>query len=187
MAKKPIPTPEELRQLLRYEPETGKLFWLPRDVSWFESTARPASHACANWNSCHAGKEAFTATDHGGYKVGTVLYRVLLAHRVAWAIQTGCWPEKQVDHVNGDRSDNKLINLRSVDRVENMKNMKRPSTNTSGHVGIRRDTRIDKWTARICVNYRDHYIGSYDDIKSAIDARKAAEAFFGFHQNHGRD
>jgi hypothetical protein len=72
--RKALPSPEVLRQLLRYEPETGKLFWLPRSEHWFRATSgRSAIHACANWNARYAEREAFTSVDQNGYRVGTVL------------------------------------------------------------------------------------------------------------------
>ena len=63
--------PEELHRLLRYEPETGKLYWLPRPVEFFDqSETRSASHVCANWNSQNAGAEAFTALHSQGRTLG---------------------------------------------------------------------------------------------------------------------
>ncbi|MBU0368027.1 hypothetical protein, partial [Acinetobacter baumannii] len=82
MAKKPIPTPEELRQLLRYEPETGKLFWLPREPWRFEVRCTSAASVCTRWNARYAGREAFTSISAQGYKQGGILRHQLSAHRV---------------------------------------------------------------------------------------------------------
>ena len=74
------PTPEQCRALLRYEPETGRLFWLPRPESMFTAGWHQRS-----WNTRYAGQEAFTAT-LDGYKKGAMFDRVLYAHHVAWAV-----------------------------------------------------------------------------------------------------
>ena len=66
MANKPIPSPEALRQLLSYDPKTGKLFWKERGPEWFRDTeGRTAQHACKNWNARYAGEEAFTSVPIG--------------------------------------------------------------------------------------------------------------------------
>ena len=92
----------------------------------------------------------------------------------------------QIDHENGDRSDNRIANLRDVPPSENMRNVKRHITNTSGHVGVFWYKPRNKWVARITVNYTLHHLGYFTDIADAIAARKAAEIFYGFHKNHGR-
>jgi hypothetical protein len=111
---------------------------------------------------------------------------VYLAHRVIWAMQTGAWPEAQIDHISGVRHDNRWLNLRSVTRAENQKNMQVRSDNTSGYSGIGWSERTRKWRTRIFVDGKEHHIGDFHDINDAIAARKAAEAEHGFHPNHGR-
>lgn len=181
MAKKANPTPEQLRQLLRYDPETGELFWMERGIEWFGSVWRMDA-----WNKRCSGKEAFTSTHGERYKCGRVLDRLKLAHRVIWAIQTGAWPDGDVDHIDGDRANNAWSNLRSVSRSENMRNAKRFKSNTSGHVGVWWSSQVSKWMAEIKVDGEKLHIGSYDRIEDAAAARKAAEVQHGFHENHGR-
>lgn len=185
MAKKNLPSPEDLRQLLIYEPETGKLFWKPRDVSWFAGNRNTPEQNCKTWNTRHAGKEA-CATPQRGYKIGNVLNCLILAHRAAWAIHYGKWPDETIDHINGNRSDNRIVNLRDVSHHENMKNVRTPVTNTSGHIGVTLFKPNGKWVAGIKVNGKRLYLGYFDTIEEAVAVRKAAEAKYGFHPLHGR-
>lgn len=115
-------TPEILRQLLRYEPETGKLFWLERGPKWFSDKPVGQQHNANAWNAKYAGKEAFTSVGFNGYRQGSVFRQGMNLHRVAWAIHHGEWPD-HIDHINRDRLDNRICNLRSVTKAENAKNL----------------------------------------------------------------
>ena len=92
MASKPLPSPEDLRQLMSYDPETGKLFWKERGAEWFtDGTYHTAEVQAQIWNTKYAGKEAFTPLNSCRYHTGAVLGKILLAHRIAWAITHGRW------------------------------------------------------------------------------------------------
>ena len=186
MAKTELPTPEELRKLLRYEPDTGKLFWRERTPDMFEDGKQSADTACRQWNTRRAGKEAFTTDSGTGYRQGRIFTRAYLAHRVIWAMAHNEWPEEQIDHINGVRDDNRIENLRSVSNSENSKNQKLSSANTSGHMGVYWLPKTRKWLAQIKVNGRGLHLGHYTEKDDAVAARKAAEAKYGFHENHGR-
>jgi len=186
MASKAQPCPTLLRQLLRYEPETGKLFWKPRPVWMFSDGHRDKAGNCNNWNSHYAGKPAFTSMMRNGYRIGAVCNRSMLAHRVIWAMVSGQWPADQVDHINGDRQDNRLENLRAVSRADNNKNSKRPCTNTSGAIGVCKSPTRGKWLAQIKVGGQVFHLGTFERKSDAISARKKAERKYGFHKNHGR-
>lgn len=184
---KSLPSPELLRKLLRYEPDTGKLFWRERAPDMFEGKRVCADLACSRWNGRNAGKEAFTANGNHGYKTGNVFGTLYLAHRVIWAIFHGHWPKDQIDHINGDRTDNQIKNLRNVSASENSKNMKMPSTNSSGVIGVCWRKAKGRWQAQIRVSGRVKHIGSFLEIEDAIAARKEAEIKYGYHENHGRN
>jgi hypothetical protein len=176
---------EQLKTLLRYDPETGKLFWLPRTPDIFLGKEQPAAHSCAIWNKRFAGKEALTAESGRGYRQGSLLGAKCFAHRAAWALASGQWPEGEVDHINGDRGDNRSENLRSTTRTENGRNQKLRKTNTSGVMGVSK-TRGNRWQAHAKVDGVSKYLGTFSSKEEAGIARREADRVLGFHENHGR-
>lgn len=177
MAKRADITPELCRQLLRYDPETGKLFWKARPTSLFtdERTGRA-------WNTRFADKEAFTAISRG-YHIGAIHYVMVKAHRVAWAIHYGEWPDV-IDHINGNPSDNRITNLRNVSQTENMRNLSQRTDNTSGASGVWREG--NKWAAEIKFKGKKRWLGRYESFEDACAARANAQAELGFAKGHGR-
>lgn len=175
MAAKALIDASDLRQLLRYDPTTGKLFWLHR---------KRGKRGDGIFNAKYAGKEALSCLNAYGYPSGTLLGRTCTAHRVIWALVHGEWPTLQIDHINGDRADNRLGNLRHVAGCENDKNKRRPRRNLSGFVGVSRFR--DKWQARISIGGKVVTLGTFADIDDAINARLAAQEKHGYHPNHGR-
>lgn len=163
-----------LRRLLRYDPETGRLFWLSR------STDSCAANRVASWNARFSNREAFTA-DHGnGYRSGGLFGRIYRAHRVAWAIHYGEWPSMWVDHINGNRSDNRIANLRLASASQNSRNTRSAKGSSSQFLGVHRDNSKAKWKAKIRIDGRDKHLGYFDieeDAARAYDA--AALASFG--------
>jgi hypothetical protein len=166
MADKHLPTPEDLRGLLRYEPETGKLFWLER---------KGDGQSVKRFNSMYAGREALTYLSKG-YRIGSVMDADAKAHRVAWAIYYGEWPQGQIDHINGDRADNRIANLRVVDFVGNARNRKAGKNNSSGVIGVGWSSRHRKWRASIRHHGELIYLGAFASKDDAIAARRDAEA-----------
>lgn len=170
MAKKPLPTPEVLRQLLRYEPETGKLFWKTRPEHMFQSGTRPSADSAIAWNNKFAGKEALYAIGTAGYPQGTVWCKNYRAHRVAWAIYYGRWPDGIIDHVNGDRTDNRITNLRDASLAQNMCNRPAPSDNKSGFKGVYWNSRENKWHVQVSFNGKRKSGGYYRNKEDAVRA-----------------
>lgn len=173
-------TPETLRNLLDYNPKTGRLTWRKRPAEMFLEGTRSREWACNKWNTRYAGKEAFTAIRNTGYLHGRVFDTGYQAHRVAWAIYFGEWPNGEVDHVNGDRTDNRIINLRDIPKAENQRNMKRSRANKSGVCGVAKVG--NRWRAYIA----GKQLGTFKTLSEAAAVRKLAEAKAGFHPNHGR-
>ncbi|QWY83223.1 HNH endonuclease protein [Rhizobium phage RHph_X2_25] len=172
---------EQANELLQYESDTGKLFWLPRPARMFTST----SH-WKRWNTRFANKEAFVTRHGEGYRMGVVLGHKCLAHRIIWLLCHGAWPLGQIDHINGDRTDNRIANLRDVSNAENMRNTSRRSDNTSGVTGVYLNREMKKWAADIRVDGRTISLGLFETINEAATARSAANSKYGFTDRHGR-
>lgn len=164
---------DTLRDLLRYDPDTGKLFWKPRPVSMFRgSDSRPPEVAAKLWNARDAGTEAFTASDKSGRRFGKVLGKRVQAHRVAFAIHHGYWP-RLVDHSNGDPSDNRIANLREASRAQNGQNAASRG-GRSKYCGVSYEPRHKKWVAQCSGEPgQGRYIGSF---KTEIEAARAYDA-----------
>lgn len=163
MDTKVLPTPDVLRNLLRYDPETGGLIWLPRNNS-------------ANFNSKHANRLAFTAVNSRGYRVGRIGGVSLTAHRTAWALFFGTWPEGQIDHVNGDRLDNRIDNLRAATPRENSANKRKKPGASSKFVGVTRRTDTGKWDAQIKDFGKRTHLGCFTSEEAAARAYDRAAA-----------
>lgn len=103
------------------------------------------------------------------------------SHRLAFLYVLGYWPVDEVDHINGDRSDNRWINLRPVNSSENKRNMKLRSDNQSGCVGVGYHKKRKQWRARI---YKRH-LGWFKSKEEAIAAREASPEFKTFSSRHG--
>ena len=186
MAKHPLPDIADLRNCLDYQPETGGLIWRPRPATDFAPTARESTEMrCRQWNTRCANKRAFSTSGKNGYLFGTFRGRPLTAHRVAWAITHGYWPTI-VDHINGDRHDNRISNLREVDDTASNRNLRLQKRNISGVHGVQWDAGTQRWVARIGRNGKAVRLGAFVDLEDAKAARRNAEAEFGYHANHGR-
>jgi hypothetical protein len=100
-------------------------------------------------------------------------------------LSNGEWPNGQVDHINGDRSDNRICNLRIVDSQQNCRNQKLRKTNATGTMGVYFHKLTGKWTAQIMQSGKRIHLGLFDTKEGAISARKLAEVGYGYHPNHG--
>jgi hypothetical protein len=186
MAKKPLPSPDMLRQLLRYDAETGAFTWrekLPDQVDAAQETTRV--RIARNWNARFAGKPAFMNVSLRGYHTGVIERVRHYAHRVAWAMHHGEWPQDEIDHINGDRLDNRMCNLRVASRSDQMKNLGRQARNKTGFLGIWWDEARQNYQAYIRANGRKISLGRFATLDAARQARLDAEERFGFHANHG--
>lgn len=179
-------TPDILRGLLRYEPETGKLIWLPRtpDTCQVNSFFQNDAH-CRHWNEGHAGTEAFTTPTAYGYLGGSIFNIDFLAHRVIWAMVFDEWPPR-TDHVEGRQTDNRLHLIRAVDDTGNNRNKRISKANKSGINGVSWHSRKRYWYAHISVNSRPKFLGCFKTKEAAAKARKEADVRYGYHPNHGR-
>jgi hypothetical protein len=167
-----------LQELLTYNPDTGLFTWKHRNRRWFASDKE-----FGRWNTRYAEKTALTAKIEG-YPMGHIFNKPYKAHRVAFCMTYGYWPEC-VDHINGVRDDNRLCNLKEANKVENGRNQKKNTRNTSGVTGVYWWKAGGVWRAEIGVSRNKVYLGSFSTKDEAVAARKAAEKMYGFSKRHG--
>ena len=170
----------DFSSLLRYDPETGKLFWLPRASGELDAMGRSKD---ALWNSRFAGKEAGALCPLRRRVVG-IYGKTYLAHRVIWFLVHGAWPI-EIDHINGDPSDNRIVNLRSVTGAENCKNRPKPANRSSKHIGVSIHKK-GRWQATCTVNGKQIYGGLYASEDEAVAKAAQMRRDLNFHPNHGR-
>lgn len=157
-------TQADLLNIYEYNPISGELRHKLDTVKGTKDTLATHSHSQGYLSVYIGGKE-------------------YLAHRIIWFMQTGCWPD-QIDHIDHDRSNNRWNNLREVPSRINQLNMSQKKSNTSGVTGVR-VLSSGRFQAYIMVNRKQIALGSFDNIDDAKAARKAAEAKYEFHVNHG--
>lgn len=149
-------THDEIRRLFSYEELTGILVW-KEGLSIRAPSGRVAGTMCKN---------GYVAVGIRGVKY--------LAHRVIWNYMSGAWPEFDIDHIDGDRSNNRFSNLRDVATYKNMQNLKRSHLdNNSGLLGVERHR--NKWSARICVQGKKTYLGTFVTKEEAHAAYVSAK------------
>lgn len=144
-------TQERLKQLLSYDPETGVFMRLI---------------------SVRGMRKQLGSQHNNGYWQVCVDYKIYLAHRLAWLFMYGEFPHDQLDHINGDRLDNRVCNLRLVTNKQNHENLKLHKNNMSGWRGVHFCNREGKWIARVVHNQTTFYAGSYFSREDAAEAAK---------------
>lgn len=150
-----------LRELLSYDRESGIIRW-KRDMRG------PAK----------AGAEAGSV---GRYRVIKIDQRAFGAHRIAWAIHFGKWPEKMIDHADGNPMNNRISNLRECSLAENACNAKKMRNNTSGYKGVRQCPRNGLWYGRVTLSRNAErksraVSGMFKTAEEAAQALAAARA-----------
>ena len=114
-----------------------------------------------------------------GYRHVTWMGKVHKAHRLIFLLHHGYLP-KEIDHINGDRADNRIENLRAVTRSQNQYNKGKCRNNTSGHRGVSWHKPTGKWSVRISLNNRNKSMGYYDDLElAAFIAEEARLKYYG--------
>jgi hypothetical protein len=138
---------------MNYEPETGVFTW--RVSRGKAASGKAAGHV-----------------DVSGYIRIRVKARNYSAHRLAWLHTHGHWPSGQIDHINGNRDDNRLANLRDVTAAINQHNRRKVSANnrSTGLLGVGRVSRSKTFEARIRVNGESVYLGSFKTPEAAHEA-----------------
>jgi len=165
-------TQEELKQLLHYNPDTGLFTWLV-DCG----AGRPNKGDMAGRIQKKKSGKCYRDIGINGKRH--------YAHRLAVLYMTAEWPE-EVDHGDGDGTNNKWLNLNNVDKLQNSKNIRKRIDNSSGCTGVHPHKKSGKWHVYINKNKNRYNIGLYNDFFEAVCARKSAENLHGFHENHGQ-
>ena len=166
---KRLPPIEELRRLFDYDPETGVVTWKVSNGK--SKVGKPAGSINKNNKYIYVG-------------INKKIYRI---HRICWALFFGYDPlSMHIDHINQNRQDNRIKNLRLVTPLENQMNKGTSKNNTSGVMGVIWDESRKKWRAGIWPKGKHINLGRFTNKADAISARKAAEIKYGFHENHGK-
>ena len=161
-------TVDLLKHLFDYDKETGNLIW-----------------KAPNTNNQKIGDIAGSLTPKVGYIRVGINGKKYYAHRLIFLYHKGYLP-KTIDHINCDKVDNRIENLRAVTDSQNQHNRKLNSNNTSGYKGVYYHKPLNKWCAKIRLEYKGIHLGYYKTPEEA-DAvvRKAREELHGSFANHG--
>jgi len=168
-----------MSSLLNYNKETGSLTWKKRSGN---------SREINRWNIRYAGKECGCINPEG-YRYTNFIFNgesfSIRLHRLAWFIVNGKIPDDEIDHINRDRADNRINNLRDVCKLINGKNLSMKKNNTSGITGVSWCKRSKKWAAYCRVSGTRHFLGYYLDINEAEAKVKGFRLNYGFTESHG--
>lgn len=165
-------TQKQLKSLLSYNKDTGIFTWLN-----------------CNSGSVKKGDTAGNINHYGYMRIGTTIngkVKRYLAHRLAWLYVHGSLPRNQIDHINHDRLDNRIINLREATHEENQRNKTMQLNNKSGVTGVSFHKPTSKWRSHIQVNGKSIHLGLFIYKNDAICARLHANRLYKFHSNHGK-
>lgn len=156
-------TVDRLREVLLYDAKTGVFTWRRTLHGRFPAGSRAGS--------------VTTKKNRSNYRLREIGIdrRVYSEHRLAWLYVHGEWPPSVIDHINGDATDNRLVNIRAVSQAVNCQNRTRASC-ASGYLGASWDKQRGKWRATIGVGGKNVYLGHFTAPEQAhqayIEARK---------------
>lgn len=164
-----------LQDYMYYCEKRDELVWKER-----KEDQEPDERVRNSFNRRWAGKPVKGSVSTNGYRQVSFMAKTYSYHHLVWYLCKGQWPKLQIDHINRDRLDNRIENLREVSASENCRNIPLKSNNTSGVVGVY--NMGNRFVAVIC----GKHLGSFPTFDAAVDCRKRAELEWGFHENHGK-
>ena len=166
---------ELLRQFIDINPLDGTMRWSFRDRKHFRS-----DESFKSWNTRYANAVTFKSTDGRGYLRASIKDKDYKAHLVAWALYYGKWPLCEVDHINGDKKDNSLNNLRSATSSQNKMNVHPRNGCSSQYKGVCWNVKRKKWESRIAFNGKTLHLGYFvDEIEAANRYTDASKLYHG--------
>jgi hypothetical protein len=161
MVRKTLPPRDLVRQLLRYDADSGEFTWLPRPLEMFRSL-----RAQCSWNAKYAGSAAGHYNDLGYLRIA-VDDSIYMAHRLAWLFQHGEPVPGVLDHADGNPRNNGIANLRAATWSQNRANSAKIN-NALGHKGVGRS--YNRFHARITENGRRVELGRFSTAEEAAEA-----------------
>lgn len=182
-----LPTIEYLNECFVYDAENGILFWKERPLHHFKNFAQ-----YKRWNKIHANKIAGTPdrkskNGKSVYRAVNLINKKYREHRIIFKLFYGYDPEF-IDHINGDRKDNRISNLNSVNLQENAKNKGLSKNNTSGINCIRFNNIRQSWIVDLgTLKSSNRTTKAFKTFEEAVACRKAWEKENGYHENHGKE
>ncbi len=152
-------TQKRLRELLHYDPLTGEFRWRIKTAQHVKVGTIAGSVQSTGYRQIRVKVDG--AVGNG---------RLYCASRLAWLYTHSHWPKAELDHIDGNKSNDQLANLREATRLQNMGNIKRANNNTSGFKGVfwRNDSR--RWRATCSANGKRRSLGSFDTAEEAYAA-----------------
>jgi hypothetical protein len=177
-------TAEQLRALMHYDPDTGLFRWREGINHW-----RAGLPAGTRYRQRKNGPERIAivigTSSKKYYEMIGIRKHVYKAHRLAWLYVYGEWPDKEIDHINGDPTDNRIVNLRLATPSQNAANRGLRANNTSGIKGVSWSKRSQRWLVHVTYEGAIYHLGLYDRIEDAKEAReKAADYLHGKFARH---
>jgi hypothetical protein len=170
-----------LFSLLKYDKINNTFYWVKRPKELFTGQCR-----CNSWNTKYAGKIISGKKKISGYPCVRVLGKTYMLHRLVFLFEHQRWPSTHIDHINGDREDYRVENLREATPEINSLNRGINKNNSSGVSGVYWDSGESKWRVQININKKLTPLGRFSNLEEAIKIRKDAETLYNYHPNHGK-
>jgi len=184
-------TQDIVKELMNYDPDTGRVTWKERSLKYFTHGKIPnLSHAV--WNKRYANKNAgnlYISEDGLKYYLTRITLKGISksyrTHRLIWLLMTGSMPNGDIDHIDHNGLNNKWENLRDATKYQNQQNASKRKDNASGMTGVHYNKNNNKWIASISV-YKKRLTKYFNTFDDAAKQRKLWNKEFGFHKNHGK-
>lgn len=158
---------ERLKEKLHYDEDSGLFYWnnVPKHSRY---------------------KGLAGCLSSGGYRIVTIDKVIYFCHRLVWLYVFGEFPENQIDHIDNDKLNNKLSNLRESTHKQNQRNRQKPRNNKSGFKGVTLDPKTGKYRGCVYSDKFNHYCGSHATAELANEAVKLKRIeLHGEFYNHG--